>query len=241
MDNEQYKKDYKAWQDYEAWVKGNYGAPPSLRNDEGGGLLAINEFYNDPTKQMLYSGVGQQDKPQQAPSPGSSGPGGGGGSHMAMGGTPDYDKAKDEWASFKTGFAERVQAITEEMSAKGAQSWEGARSYVSGGLAGPSRDAAYREQRPDYAFAEWLQTPGAREHYEWETGEKIPEGHWALDDPGTPLDHYRNHGRVQGTPYVDPERGRYAHQGAAADKEFQEWIQTPGAREYYEWRTGYGL
>ena len=158
-----------------------------------------------------------------------------------LGGVPQYEKAKAEWEAFKSGFAERVQAIADEMSATGAQAWGDARKYVSSGLSGPLRDEAYRERRPDYAFAEWMQTPGAREYYEWKAGEQVPEGHWSLDDPGAPVDHYRNHGRAEGTPYIDPEGGRYSHPGVVADQEFQEWIQTPGARDYYEYKTGFGL
>lgn len=154
---------------------------------------------------------------------------------------PGYEKAKADWEDFKAGFAGRVQSVIQEMEVEGRGAWDDARRYASSGLAGPLRDEAYREKRPDYEFAEWMQTPGAREYYEWTTGEQVPEGHWSLDDPGTPLDHYRNYGRAEGTPYIDPEQGRYAHPGVVADQEFRDWYQTPGAYEYYRDQTGYGL
>ena len=97
-----------------------------------------------------------------------------------MGGVPQYEKAKAEWETFKSGFAERIQSITDEMSAKGAQAWGDARSYVSSGLRTPEREEAYGQRRPDVAEG-------------WD---------------GSRLDHYRQHGRAEGTPYINPEQPR---------------------------------
>lgn len=117
---------------------------------------------------------------QQAAEPeGDESPGGGsGGSGSA--GVPDFDQAKAEWEAFKSDFAAKVQSVTESMAAKGDGAWGDARRYVSSGLRTPEREAAYGQARPDVA-AGW-------------------------DD--SRLEHYRQHGRAEGTPYVNPEQPR---------------------------------